>query len=315
MKEIEFDVEKFWRGGIRLYFISNMDLLEKDMEKIDRKLVISIILIYKKLLDLIWTGIVYMYKVGDVAKRYWTKKKLFLKYNFKRDYSSNVLVEGNDVNKNHRQEILIPMKLEEENNLNNLFSHIKIIDSKVVEVKEVKDIKIQIDKAIKEINIEKEVIEVFPRYKVNNILKMYEEYNENKINIELKKKGIGIILLNYTTSNKNSIPIVLPNKIKEGKLNKGLYLHINNVLFTRIRTDKEFIQVFTYIIRNIKDDLSQRIIIERNTYIKDIDNFYNKNAEKILMQIGIKRIIIENNIKTKAELLEYLYDNWEQIRK
>ena len=34
MKEIKFDVEKFWRGEMKLYFIGNMDLLDKKLNRV-----------------------------------------------------------------------------------------------------------------------------------------------------------------------------------------------------------------------------------------------------------------------------------------
>jgi len=267
-------------------------------------------------------NIMYMYKMGTISKRYWTKKKLLLKYNKNKYYScyfEDKSLLDNTPTGYHKKQLVLPIKAEYEvcNYLYLKEPFIHLQEKNIVIINEIKKMSEQINNYLENYNKRLELIKIIEKLELNDvkpILKWIADYN-NINNYKKTNKFLGIFKGNFTTDiNKNSIVLVEQKKIQEKPLNKGLAFHNKNYFLGKIESDKDFMQIFTYIIINFDDDLKQKILIERNSKIEALDELYNSQARKILNQIGIKEIIINNKIKTKKQLLQYLYDNWLEIR-
>ena len=266
-------------------------------------------------------SIIFMKPTMNLTKRYYTKKKLkklFMKkhYSVESENNNEYGINSQLFNGHHKQ-LLIPIK--SENCLEYLnkstFVQIHLENNKII-VNEANNFITKLDISLQNQNSKFKIMEKVKMLKLNNTNKLFDYYNNyGIINFKKKNKIIGIVNMNYTTNiKKNSLILVNSNKIKEQPLNKGIGLHTKMLLFGKINSDKDFVQVFTYIMINFNDDLKQKILIEQNTEIEDLEKLYNAQAQKILNQIGIKEIIINNKIKTKNQLLQYLYDNWLEIR-
>ena len=240
-------------------------------------------------------NIMYMYKMGTIAKRYWTKKKLTLHFSNKRNYVSSYLKDENDYHKN----ILVTAGES---------------DSKIKQ----NILKDGISFTIKNINNDKGIIienNVLNYLEHEKVIKGMEIFNKFDV-VKTTEKSLWIVRQNFTTDiKKNSISLVDRNKIIEGQLIKGIGLHTNEFKFFQINSDKSFFLVYSYILLNFDDDLKQRKLIEGNTTIKKLDKIYLDLIKKNLEQIGINKIVIVNKIQTKKELLEYLSENWIKIKK
>lgn len=299
----------------------NNDIVLKDLElNFVENLLNNIKKLFEKInLDL--NNIMYMYKIGTISKRYWIKKKLLLKYSNKKKYS----VYFEDLSKNdfitdiHKKQLILPIEAQYEKYeylyLKEPFLHLQIKNLIIIneEKKMYKQINNYLEDYKKRIELMKNIEKLDLNY-MNKILKLYDDYNSINNN-KKTDKFLGIFKGNFTTDiKKNSIILVDSKKIQEKPLNKGLGFHNKNYFLGKIESDKDFVQIFSYIMVNFDDDLKQKILIEKNSKIGDLDELYNSQARKILKQIGLKKIVIDNKIKTKNQLLEYLIVNWTKIK-